>query len=608
MAASANCFEYYANLTGHIGGETIPMNGPLFDYTLREPIGVCAQIIPWNFPLLMAAWKLCPALATGNTIILKPASATPITAVLLGQICLEAGIPDGVVNVLTGPGAEIGAALAEHPDVDKVAFTGETETGRQILRLSASTIKKVSLELGGKSPNIVFPDADIEEAVNGSLFAIFTNAGQRCTARTRLFLHESIHDRFMSDFVKKAGQIRVGDPMEDATQMGPVISPRQCERVLSFVERARGEGAELSLGGKRPDVDALRSGNFVEPTIFDQVHNDMTIAQEEVFGPVLSVIPFKDDAEVVRMANNVIYGLAATIWTNDIKRAHRLAGEIRAGNVSINYPDSQSAGSAVRRLQAERHRSRAGAPCARPLHAGQERGREFERPTVRLVRKLANRSITCWAFRGESTYSDSRGRLAGLNTGPTGRVAVVDLGSNSGRLVVFDQYGTGYLNIVEDARVPLRLASDLQRDGRLGDDATARTIDALHEFHSIARGAGADRLIVVGTASMREASNGDAFLHAIQQAAGLPVEILDGESEARYSFMGAIHGLPVWNGYVLDIGGGSLELTKFRDRGHICLVDAPTRCAAHDERIHQERSADQQGGAQPETAPEERLG
>ena len=338
VAASANCFDYYANLTGHIGGETIPMNGPLFDYTLREPVGVCAQIIPWNFPLLMAAWKLCPALATGNTIILKPASATPITAVLLGQICLEAGIPDGVVNVLTGPGAEIGAALAEHPDVDKVAFTGETETGRQILRLSASTIKKVSLELGGKSPNIVFPDADIEEAVNGSLFAIFTNAGQRCTARTRLFLHESIHDRFMSDFVKKAGQIRVGDPMEDATQMGPVISPRQCERVLSFVERARGEGAELSLGGKRPDVDALRSGNFVEPTIFDQVHNDMTIAQEEVFGPVLSVIPFKDDAEVVRMANNVIYGLAATIWTNDIKRAHRLAGEIRAGNVSINYP------------------------------------------------------------------------------------------------------------------------------------------------------------------------------------------------------------------------------------------------------------------------------
>jgi acyl-CoA reductase-like NAD-dependent aldehyde dehydrogenase len=336
--ASANCFDYYANLTGHTWGETIPMNGPLFDYTLREPVGVCAQIIPWNFPLLMAAWKLGPALATGNTIVLKPASATPITALLLGQLCLEAGIPEGVVNVLTGPGAEIGAALAEHPDVDKVAFTGETETGRQIIRLSAGTIKKVSLELGGKSPNIVFPDADLEEAVNGSLFAIFTNAGQRCTARTRLFLHESIHDKFMSDFVAKAGKIRVGDPLEDATQMGPVISSRQCQRILSFVERASGEGADLRLGGKRPESDVLRKGNFIEPTIFDQVKNDMTIAQEEVFGPVLSVIPFKDDGEVVEMANNVIYGLAATIWTNDLKRAHRLASSIRAGNVSINYP------------------------------------------------------------------------------------------------------------------------------------------------------------------------------------------------------------------------------------------------------------------------------
>lgn len=338
VAASANCFEYYANLTGHIWGETIPMNGPLFDYTLREPIGVCGQIIPWNFPLLMAAWKVAPALAAGNTIVLKPASATPLTALVLAEICQEAGIPDGVVNVLTGPGAQIGAAIAEHPDVDKIAFTGETETGREILRLSAGTIKKVSLELGGKSPNIVFPDADLEEAVNGSLFAIFTNAGQRCTARTRLFLHESIHEQFMADFVAKAGKIRVGNPLEEATQMGPVISKSQCERVLTYVERAKSEGAELALGGKRPDDEILRKGNFVEPTIFDQVRNDMTIAQEEVFGPILSVIPFKDDSEVVAMANNTIYGLAATIWTNDIKRAHRLAAQIRAGNVSINFP------------------------------------------------------------------------------------------------------------------------------------------------------------------------------------------------------------------------------------------------------------------------------
>src|SRR5690606_5099268 len=312
--------------------------GPLFDYTLREPIGVCGQIIPWNFPLLMAAWKVAPALAAGNTIVLKPASATPLTALVLAEICQEAGIPDGVVNILTGPGVEVGAAIAEHPDVDKIAFTGETETGREILRLSAGTIKKVSLELGGKSPNIVFPDADLEEAVNGSLFAIFTNAGQRCTARTRLFLHESIHDQFLSDFIAKAGKIRVGDPLEDATQMGPVISKRQCERVLSFIERARSEGANLALGGKRPDDEVLQKGNFIEPTIFTQVQNDMTIAQQEVFGPVLSVIPFRDESEVVEMANNTIYGLAATIWTNDLKRAHRLASRIRAGNISINFP------------------------------------------------------------------------------------------------------------------------------------------------------------------------------------------------------------------------------------------------------------------------------
>jgi acyl-CoA reductase-like NAD-dependent aldehyde dehydrogenase len=338
VMSSAACIDYYANLTGQMWGEQIPMNAPLLDYTLREPVGVCAQIIPWNFPLLMAAWKIAPALAAGNTVVLKPASNTPLTALVLGAMCQAAGIPDGVVNVLTGPGREVGAALCEHPDVDKIAFTGETETGRQIIRMSAGTIKKVSLELGGKSPNIVFPDANIEEAVNGSLFAVFTNAGQRCTARTRLFLHESIHDRFMADFVAKTAHIRIGDPLEWETQMGPVISPTQCDRVLSFVERAKEGGADLAHGGRKVTREELATGNFVEPTVFDHVRNDMTIAQEEVFGPVLSVIPFRDDEELIADANGVIYGLAATIWTNDVKRAHRTAAAIRAGNVSINYP------------------------------------------------------------------------------------------------------------------------------------------------------------------------------------------------------------------------------------------------------------------------------
>jgi acyl-CoA reductase-like NAD-dependent aldehyde dehydrogenase len=338
VTASANCFEYYASLATQLWGEQIPMNGPLLDYTLKEPVGVCAQIVPWNFPLLMAAWKLAPALAAGNTLILKPASVTPLTAILLGQVCREAGVPDGVVNVLTGPGKLVGEALCAHPAVDKVAFTGETETGKRILQLAAGTIKKVSLELGGKSPNIVFPDADFPEAVDGSLFAIYTNAGQRCTARTRLFLHKDIHDAFLSDFVAKARAIRIGDPLDHDTQMGPVISPAQQNRILPYCGFAREDGAELVSGGRRIDSAELAAGNFVEPTVFDRVSADMRLAQEEVFGPVLAVIPFDDEDELVRMANSTIYGLAATVWTRDIKRAHTLARQLQAGNVSINYP------------------------------------------------------------------------------------------------------------------------------------------------------------------------------------------------------------------------------------------------------------------------------
>jgi betaine-aldehyde dehydrogenase len=336
--ASANCFEYYASVATQLWGEQIPMNGPLLDYTLREPIGVCAQIVPWNFPLLMAAWKLAPALAAGNTLVLKPASVTPITAIILGEICREAGVPDGVVNVLTGPGAEIGEALVASPLVDKVAFTGETSTGRRIMSIASGTIKKVTLELGGKSPNIVYPDADLDEAVNGSLFAIYTNAGQRCTARTRLFLHRDIHDQFISTFVERARKIRVGDPLEWETQMGPVISPKQRDKVISYCEIAQEDGAQLLTGGRRLPEEALAAGNFVEPTVFGGVTSDMRLAQEEVFGPILAVIPFSTDDEVVKMANSTIYGLAATIWTNDIKRAHTLARRIQSGNISINYP------------------------------------------------------------------------------------------------------------------------------------------------------------------------------------------------------------------------------------------------------------------------------
>ncbi len=338
VTASANCFEYYGNLAGQIWGDQIPMNGPLLDYTLREPYGVCSQIIPWNFPLLMAAWKVAPALAAGNTVVLKPASATPLTALILGQICLEAGIPAGVMNVLTGSGKELGEVLTTHPLVEKVAFTGETETGREIMRSAAGTIKKVTLELGGKSPNIVFPDADLQEAVDGSLFAIFTNAGQRCTARTRLFLHKDIYDEFLSTYVDKVSKIRVGDPLDWETQMGPVISKQQQKKVLQYCEYAVEDGAELLHGGKRVAKEEFEKGNFIEPTVFGQVSSDMRLAQNEVFGPVLAVIPFETEDEVVTAANSTIFGLAATVWTNDIKRAHTLARRIKSGNISINYP------------------------------------------------------------------------------------------------------------------------------------------------------------------------------------------------------------------------------------------------------------------------------
>ncbi|HEX8599295.1 MAG TPA: aldehyde dehydrogenase family protein [Chloroflexia bacterium] len=331
-------FEFFAGAATKITGNTIPVPGNFLNYTMREPVGVCAQIVPWNYPIMMAAWKVAPALAAGNTVILKPASATPLTALLLGEICLEAGIPAGVVNVLAGPGAEIGAYLAEHPGVDKVAFTGETETGRAIMRTAAGTLKRVSLELGGKSPNIVFEDADIDHAVNGSLFAIYYSAGQSCEARSRLFVQQSLYDQFVEQFVEKAGRLKVGDPFDNGTQVGSLISPAQLERVDRYVRLGEEEGGQVLAGGKRAEGDGLDRGNFYMPTVLAGLSNRTRVSQEEIFGPVVNIMPFTTEAEAVQLANDVVFGLAGTLWTKDVGRAHRVAGQIRSGVVTVNTP------------------------------------------------------------------------------------------------------------------------------------------------------------------------------------------------------------------------------------------------------------------------------
>lgn len=330
-------FEFFAGAATKIMGNTIPVPGSFLNYTVREPVGVCAQIVPWNYPIMMAAWKLAPALAAGCTIILKPASATPLTALLLGEICLEAGVPAGVVNVLPGPGAEIGSYLAEHPGVDKIAFTGETETGRDIMRRAAGTLKRVTLELGGKSPNLVFDDADLDHAVNGSLFAIYYSAGQSCEARSRLFVHDSLYDRFVESFVEKANRLKVGNPMDMTTQVGALISPRHLEKVDSYVNIGREEGAEVLAGGKKVG-NGLEAGNFYMPTVLAVASNKARVAQEEIFGPVVTIMRFSSEVEAVQLANDVVYGLAGTIWTKDVGRAHRVAGQIKAGVVTVNTP------------------------------------------------------------------------------------------------------------------------------------------------------------------------------------------------------------------------------------------------------------------------------
>jgi aldehyde dehydrogenase (acceptor) (EC 1.2.99.3) len=336
-----DCFLYYAGWADKIHGETIPVRGEFFNYTLREPVGVVGQIIPWNFPLLMAAWKIAPALACGNTVILKPAEQTPLTALRLGEICQEAGLPDGVLNIVPGYGPTAGAALAEHMDVDKIAFTGAHTTGRIIMQAASKNLKQISLELGGKSPNIVFADSDIDSAVDGAMTGIFFNQGEVCCAGSRLFLEKSIHEEFVDKLSNKAASMRVGNPEDAETQMGAQVSKEQFDKILGYIDIGKREGAKLVTGGER----CGEKGYFIRPTIFDAVDNNMKIAREEIFGPVVSAITFDDVGEVVRQGNLSIYGLAAAVWTRDIKKAHRLARDLKAGTIWINTYNTLDAAS-----------------------------------------------------------------------------------------------------------------------------------------------------------------------------------------------------------------------------------------------------------------------
>ena len=336
LREAVDAFRYYAGWTTKMTGDTIPVRGNVLNYTLREPVGVVGAIIPWNFPLLMAAWKVAPALACGNTVVLKPAEQTPLTALELAAIASEAGLPAGVLNVVTGLGESAGAALVAHPDVDKIAFTGSTQVGKIIMRTAAESLKKVSLELGGKSPNIVFDDADIDAAVRGSFAAIYYNNGQCCTAGSRLLVHNSVADQLIEKIAERAKKMTPGDPLDPKTRMSPVISQEQLDRILGYIETGTKEGAQLVTGGKRAAYNGAETGYWIEPTIFDQVKPEHTIAQEEIFGPVLAAVRFSDEEEAIDIANRTIYGLAAGIWTTNLKRAHRVAKRLEAGTIWIN--------------------------------------------------------------------------------------------------------------------------------------------------------------------------------------------------------------------------------------------------------------------------------
>jgi aldehyde dehydrogenase (NAD+)/phenylacetaldehyde dehydrogenase len=338
---SADLFHYYAGALLSLEGRTIPVKGAFFHYTLREPLGVVGLIVPWNFPLLIAARKVAAALAAGNAVVLKPAAESPLTALRLGEIALAAGLPPGAFNVVSGHGATVGAALVAHAEVAAISLTGSTETGRRLMQSAAGTLKRLHLELGGKSPNIIFADADLDAAAKYAVGAIFYNAGEVCTAGSRLFVERAAHDEIVGRVAERAKKLVPGDPFDPKTRLGPVISDAQRRKILDYIETGKREGARLVAGGGAPD----RPGFFIEATVFDGVTSDMTIAREEIFGPVLAAFDFADEAEVIRAANASEFGLAAAVWTKDVKRAHRVARQLDAGTVWINCYNQYDAAS-----------------------------------------------------------------------------------------------------------------------------------------------------------------------------------------------------------------------------------------------------------------------